>query len=704
MYWKNQLKETKMNGPQLSEEQQYFVDKALEGHNILVDACIGSGKTTAIQRLCYKIPKGKSILYLTYNKLLKLDAKCKILRSSVTVQNYHGIAWQYLSRSNISAGVGDLITRFIEEKPSIDHYDVLIIDEYQDIETEHSLLLKYIKSFNPQMQIIAVGDMEQKIYDKTNLNVSAFIDQFLGEHLELEFTQCFRLSAALARKLGRIWCKKIIGVNTECIVEAMSMEQVADFLAAQKPQDILCLGSRNGDLSHTLNTLEQKYPEKFNKKTVYASISDDDSLGAAQPTADTAIFTTFDSSKGLERKICVIFDFTESYWQVRISKPQQSYEILRNIFCVAASRGKSRIIFVKSDEALLSEATLSTRVDENRKLADVDISSMFDFKYREDIETCFSLLNVAPIVTEDHNEIEVKRVDGMIDLSPCVGIYQEAMFFDDYEIDKEIELYISIHPNKKSLWNESIKKLSLEQKILFLISLETNQDRYRTQVELPFVNDEASNHIKDRLSTRFQPNENSQVECFIPFSDMENGDIIFFAKGFADVVKNDIVYELKFVSELSHEHYLQCACYIVALSLNKGVLWNTRDNTSYEITVPDKKAFLDAVIKTITKGIITSYYEPCIYKTKSALKTPTGRSQERTTKPKKDRRKEQYENGYNDVKDLFTQQNRIIRDRYDKRWVKCEKCGAIKRQEEFVSYGGRKHVNLGLCKDCDLKK
>lgn len=33
---------------QLSDEQQMFIDKALAGHNILVDACIGSGKTTAI--------------------------------------------------------------------------------------------------------------------------------------------------------------------------------------------------------------------------------------------------------------------------------------------------------------------------------------------------------------------------------------------------------------------------------------------------------------------------------------------------------------------------------------------------------------------------------------------------------------------------------------------------------------------------------
>lgn len=768
-----------MNTIHLSEEQQEFVEQALMGKNILVNACIGSGKTTAIQLLCNKFPKSKRILYLTYNKLLKLDAQAKIKNSNVKVQNYHGIAWYYLHKINISTGVGDLITRFNELKPPIDYYDVLIIDEYQDIETELSLLLEYIKSTNPGMQIIAVGDMQQKIYDKTNLSVSEFINQFLGEHLNLEFTQCFRLSADLAEKLGRIWCKKIKGVNSDCIVEEMNMTQIVDFLSTQRPQDILCLGSRNGDLSKTLNTLEQEHSSAFNKRTVYASISDNDSISSAQPTPDTAIFTTFDSSKGLERKVCVIFDYTESYWQVRISKPQQSYEILRNIFCVAASRGKSRIIFVNSGEKMLSEATLSTRVDANQNLSDVDISSMFDFKYREDIETCFSLLKVESIAEKDHSVIEVKSTDGMIDLSPCIGIYQEAMFFDTYEIDKAIEMYISLHDNKKTLWTDKVKKSSLEQKILFLVSLETNQDRYRTQVELPFVNEEAANQIADRLFTRLQHNENAQVGCRIPFLDKNGGNKLFGAGGFADVVKDGIVYELKFVSELSHEHFLQCACYIVALGLEKGILWNTRDNTAYKVSVPDKKKFLDAVANAITKNKITAYYEPSainrkpiviqashkrqttasiksdelakytvgakvnhmsfgegtilkvspyngshlievkfykggvrklllemVLRSKMLYLISDGDKKQDTAqevKPKRDQKQEQYETGYEDVKDLFTQQTSIIRDRYKNRWVKCERCSSIRQDVEFASYGGQGNVNLGVCRECSRK-
>lgn len=600
----------KANFIELSQEQKNFIQTAKEGRNILVDACIGSGKTTAIQHLCNELPIQLNILYLTYNKLLKIDAQSKIKNRNTTVTNYHGFAYSSLIKSGITTGVPDLIQRFNKEKPAINRYDVLIIDEYQDIEQELAEMLEYIKTVNPSMQIIAVGDMEQKIYDKTTLDVPKFINDFLGVHTILEFTYCFRLSSSLADVLGRVWKKTINGVNRNCIVERMNINSVVDFLSTQDTKDILCLGANNGNRTNVLNRLEAKYPDKFNKYTVYAKISDSNSDGATKPTNTSAIFTTFDSSKGLERKVCVVFDFTESYWATRIDKPQQSYEVLRNIFCVAASRGKEHIIFVDEDEAMLSEETLSSKPAENINFENVDISSMFDFKYKENIEKSFSLLKIDKKSLDDLSEIQIKNYDGLIDLSPCIGIYQEAVYFKDYDINKEIEQYFLIHPELRFLYNSKVKKLSIDKKILFLVSLETKHDRYRNQVKTPFVSKKEQQQIKSRLNLFLCSSENVQVPCIIDFSSELNGINLFSAQGLADVVKNGVVYELKFVSELSHEHFLQCACYMIALKLETGILWNTRKNEMYEIKIPKRKDFMDSVVNTITKGVINKYFVP----------------------------------------------------------------------------------------------
>ena len=87
---------------ELSLEQKEFIEKALNGNNILVDACIGSGKTTAIQQLCNDFSDDKKILYLTYNRLLKIDAQNKIKSKNAFVTNYHGFAKTVLQKENIN--------------------------------------------------------------------------------------------------------------------------------------------------------------------------------------------------------------------------------------------------------------------------------------------------------------------------------------------------------------------------------------------------------------------------------------------------------------------------------------------------------------------------------------------------------------------------------------------------------------------------
>lgn len=579
----------------LTNEQQSFIDKALKGANILVDACIGSGKTTVIQQLCCQIPNTKKVLYLTYNKLLKVDAKEKIKYGHVTVTNYHGFAWDALLKNGVfNVAQSELIPTYNDVKPIIPKYDVLVLDEYQDIEHDSAEMLEHIKSVNPKMQIIAVGDMDQKIYDKTTLKVQPFIHQFLDNYETMQFTKCFRLSSEHAAMLGRVWNKQIDGVNNNCYVSTIQYVQALRLMVGLEPGQILCLGNRRGKMADALNFLETNYAHKFNKNTVYASIKDRDAN--VNPGKDCAIFTTFDSCKGLEKDVCIVFDFDYQNWLFRLKQPLQSYEILRNIFCVAASRGKSKILFVRSDNDMLTERMLKEDLGLCNVVDDVAISEMFDFKYQEDIEDCYKMLTLTKIETTDDNVIDVKNTDCLIDISPCIGIYQEAFFFNDYNIDYAIKFQRSI--NREN--SEMPLYLSLEEKILYLTYLQTKQRRYREQVTIPFVKDCEAAAIRQRLQEEFDGNEPSQTNCQIVFNNAK-GRPMFKAVGLIDVVKNKTIYELKFVEALQHAHFLQCACYMVATGIQNGVLWNVKNNEKYQIEISDRKAFLQQVLYTITK-------------------------------------------------------------------------------------------------------
>lgn len=608
---------------QLSDEQELFIQTALTGQNVLVDACIGSGKTTAIQELCSRYPAGTSILYLTYNKLLKLDAQSKIKQSGVRVTNYHGFAYIELMHMGVNCGQGDQVQLYNQYKPKPSHYDVLILDEYQDIEQELADMLWNIRAYLPDLQVVAVGDMAQKIYDKTRLDASDFIRQFLGGgYAQLEFTACFRISDGLASWLSDIWGKKIVGVNEDCDVRQVSFLEAAEFLSTKEPGEVLCLGANKTgnhgvpERARMQNYLETNFPEKFNKNTVWSKINDGEG-GSTTPQADCAVFTTFDGCKGMERDTCVVFDFTKGYWGIRMSKDVK-YEIIRNIFCVAASRGKRHILFVVPEDdkgrSFPSKMLTSDDIVKNNKarevISDMPISGMFDFKFIEDVEAAYK--HVQTYMLQPSGEVIDTPVGvGLIDISACVGIFMENDYFYDNSVDSAIEAFFRAKPSLECLRQE-YKDWDVGHKILYLSYLETGQARYLNQVPLPFVNPECAMKMQKRLSSRLPRDAKVQVPVMFSFRKAGGFTDLFAAQGLADVLMDcengkKRVYELKFVSDLSHVHVLQCACYIVGMGIDEGYLWNIRDNKLLSITVPDRWAFMDAVTRAVTKGSIARY-------------------------------------------------------------------------------------------------
>ncbi len=584
-----------MNYEQLSDEQKQFIRYGVAGHNILVEACIGSGKTTAIQALCNAI-KGKNVLYLTYNKLLKLDAKARIINGRTTVTNYHGFAWQELQRANIHAGISELIQVYNRSDLKVSSYDVLILDEYQDIDQEISEMLMHIKNERPGIQIVAVGDMCQKIYDKTSLDISSFMTEFLGNYIPMEFTRCFRVGADHAAMLGRVWEKTIVGVNENFQIDFVPDYRAKVIASNTEPKDLLVLGSRGGAATKLQNHLEKHYPDKFNKRTLWSKIMDTDG-GTTSPSPDCAIFTTYDGCKGMERKVCILYDWSVKYWMSRSEKPDVKYEILRNIFCVAASRGKERLVIVETgeniDEDILSEPFLT-----RRQYTDMQISGMFDFKHVEDVEAAYKMLDVK-VVEEPGDVIPIPTSDALIDLSPCVGIYQEALYFNNYNIDSDIEKALA-QPDKSHM-RRAFDKYDLSRKILYLTSLTTGQNRYMNQVKDMRVTPDLQQKLRNRIGLHLLPDEAVQKDSQLAFM-TKDGEILFHANGRSDISREKEIWELKFVQELSHTHALQLAMYLIGEEKETGYLWNIKTGELHEIHIPNRKLFLDAVGRAVTKG------------------------------------------------------------------------------------------------------
>lgn len=604
-----------MKKVRLTDEQVSVVTEVtFHGNNVVVDACIGSGKTTLLEKI-YEMSRYKRVVYLTYNKLLKQEAQARLeKRPGCIIQNYHGFVYTWLMKAGYTSSIDTSLSLYVEAVEAGDikvpKYDVLLIDEYQDINEEMAGVLECIKKANKDIRIVAVGDMKQKIYNNTRLDIEDWLENFMGEHTKLSLTKCFRLGEAHAGMLGRVWGKSIEGVNKEFSIEVVSVERALSIAEKLEPSKVIALGKRVGALPEMLNYLESEKPEKYNKNTVYATIKDRGDM--AKDIRGAAIFTTYDSAKGMEREHCFLFDFDYHYWNTRNSQAGSNYELLKNIFCVAASRGSKKLYIVKGGSQTLTESKLKMRPKDQSTFGKVVISEMADHKHRELLVEAYNKLEVR-LMRGKKRELKANLAEGYIDLAPCVGQYQELVYFENIDTNKSWETYGSSRFKDKlrkhlQVLVDSGEELGIRRHTLYLTALATKQERYLTQVEGVFMEESEENELIKRLSRVLPRDANVQVDATFKVNDILEADDIpeelkkhkLTFSGRCDALHNGRVYELKFAHEIGYGAYLQCAAYLVGLGMREGIVWNTRTDEQYLVRIPDRKEFVLSLMRLVT--------------------------------------------------------------------------------------------------------
>ncbi len=612
----------------LTDEQQRAVDAALSGRDVIVEAVCGGGKTSTIQRLTTELKgQGKDVLYLTYSRLLKADAQARVLDAG-KVQNYHGLVYPHLLKHGIEAGLSESISAFNDNWSTIRHgfhaYDAIVIDEYQDINEEYAQLLRNVRSRNPEMLTVMVGDLEQRVSSNTRLDSGKFARGFVRTPALLEFTKSFRMGEYQAERLAKGWGKTVVGMNDDHEVFYLDEDEAFDLARATAPGDLLVLGRRKGQMPDLLNRLETEEPATFNKMSVYASIRERGDQGSYDQS--TAIFTTYDSSKGLERDTVIVFDFDDDNWAGRMRMPDTDPEVLRNIFLVAASRGKRKIAFVSrrgvnAGEPHIPEGTLGGKAFtvgymsglKLRQLVwktgsyprPMAVSDMFDFKYAEAVRDVLGAVDRERLDDGAASVIDIERADGLIDLSPAVGNYQELLHFDRYDVAGEIRA----RKETSSLGRDDSITATGDpwEDALALTALDTDQVRYLTQVDAE-PSEEAMTQLTERLAEHLP--RDADVQRFVDLHGTVVSQYSSTALGFQgriDAVHDGVPWELKFVTELTREMFLQIAMYCVLGGYPEGRLWNTRTGELWRVSVPDRQRFLDRVAMCVTKDQYDRY-------------------------------------------------------------------------------------------------
>lgn len=625
--------------PSLSSEQQRVYETVLAGHDTYVDACFGSGKTTTISAIYRALIQehGRKCLYLTYSRLLKLDAQQKVALPNTPgskVTNFHGFVYPYLQQAKIPSSLDTSIYDFNQNFDTIaafiEPFDVILVDECQDLNGEFAQLITHLKSINPLATMVFVGDMEQKIHNNSSLDVPTFIQSVTNDLVHLTLSQSFRAGPELTSKLSVGWEKPITGANLEQKISYMSPNEALSLAAQTAPGQLLVLGKRNGQAAEMLNALEEVKPEIFNKSTVYATVSD---ARSTPPVDDqTAIFTTFDACKGMERATVIVFDFTERYWEARTRWPSSNPTIMRNLFLVAASRAKDHLIFVTDDPVepgpdMLADISLSTfvhRLDptvpdySDRPL---DGSSCLSFKFAEDVQKLSTMIQRRTI-NQAHEPYRWPTHDGTIDLSSVLVTLATGLHFNEVStrylaletinsplcsdlervhelVDKRLE-YVSSFLDKEFTWACAQAVAS------------TGYERYLTQVNLQFVSPATAASLSKALAEHIEPSAaRAAIQPIVGRAAGKlNGEKIsseISIHPLAPMIDDQETYWLINGSEETGSIDAASAA-LTSLVYDVPVrVLNLPTGAVEEITVPNPNRLMHQVIKTISMGVYSAF-------------------------------------------------------------------------------------------------
>lgn len=436
-----------MNLPNASNEQLEVVDLISE-YNLVVDSVAGSGKTTCNLHIAKKYPT-LNILLLTYNSKLKIETRQKINElelDNIEAQSYHSFCVKYYNRVCYNDTVIQHILNTGSDPIKDFGFDIIIIDETQDMTTIYFQLLckLYKDNTTGNAKLCILGDQKQSIFgfNGADERFITFAERIFTLN-EFRWKRCtlsrsFRITTNMSNVINRCMLgfdrmasvKNPDEINTTYLICGSFGYEPFKYIKmyldmGYEPDDIFVLAPSLRNANCPARMLENNIKNRLPGVSVFVPVSDDEKLDQ-DVLANKIVFSSFHQVKGLERKVVIVYSFDESYF--KFYKKDVSTDVCPNELYVACTRASERLLLIhdcKSDylpflikENVQRYCDLQIKhqisvTEKSDKSLKVSVTNVIRQVRSDVVDMCYSYLDIESIHTGEMVSISSKTAQGV---------------------------------------------------------------------------------------------------------------------------------------------------------------------------------------------------------------------------------------------------------------------------------------------------
>lgn len=594
-------------------QEQLNILNLLKNNNVIVDSVAGSGKTTTNLFIANHYNQD-NILLLTYNKKLKLETREKVKSLNIAnleVHSYHSFCVKYYNHTCFTDhGIIKVLKDNIQPLKHF-RYDIIICDEVQDCTPlYYRLICKIYNNNNQNCKICLLGDKYQCIYEflKADDRFIQFADQLFNfNNLSFKTTKLsvsFRITNQMATFINKCMLKyNRIGANKN----GSSVKYIICDAFGKRPLDELMSYIKNGYeysdifiLAPSVRSNKTPVRRLANALTnknipIYVPSSDEEKLDE-DILKGKICFSSLHQVKGLQRKCVLVYNFDDSYFKYYETK-KDPYSCPNTLY-VATTRATHHLtlfhhytnnflpfidisninkycyfepgIYYKKNCNKKNKNLVHTSVTQICKHLPSDILyealEYFDsiLYHKKEIKINIptktkqknlyeSVSEITGIAIPSYYEYLNTKKMSIYDICESKSLFSgklidfEEYMFDDSDDDNDND--IDLHDPRDLLYVANVWN-SYKSKYKFKLSQIKNYD-WLSKKNLNLCIDRLNRYISKKAKFEQEIITENKIE-------LKNRKLI----GYIDCVDGYNIWELKCVTELKKEHFLQLAIYM----------------------------------------------------------------------------------------------------------------------------------------------